>query len=124
MAPGHAGAPHGGYAQSDFLVCVLPLTRETRHILNAQLFAKLPKGAYVINVARGGHLNEPDLIGALDSGHLSGATLDVFETEPLAQTNAIWRHAKIIVTPHLAPLTPPPAPPRYLLHGIAPIQRA
>ncbi len=118
-----AGELDAFLAQSDFLVCVLPLTRETRHILNARLFAQLPKGAYVINVARGGHLNEPDLIAALDSGHLSGATLDVFETEPLPQTNAIWRHAKIIVTPHVAAITAPAVAARYVLDGIAAMER-
>jgi glyoxylate/hydroxypyruvate reductase A len=110
-------------AQSDFLVCVLPLTRETRHILNAQLFAKLPKGAYVINVARGGHLNEPELIAALDSGHLSGATLDVFEIEPLPPASAIWGHPKIIATPHVAAITSPTVAARYVLDGIQAMER-
>ena len=110
-------------AQSDFLVCVLPLTRETRHILDARLFAKLPRGAYVINVARGGHLNEPDLIAALDSAHLSGATLDVFEIEPLPPASAIWRHPKIIATPHVAAITAPAVAARYVLDGIAAMER-
>ena len=64
-------------------VCVLPLTEDTNGIMNAEFFAQLPKGAFVINVARGGHLIEEDLIAALDSGHLAGAVLDVFQTEPL-----------------------------------------
>jgi glyoxylate/hydroxypyruvate reductase A len=118
-----AGELDAFLAQSDFLVCGLPLTRETRHILNAQLFAKLPKGAYVINVARGGHLNEPDLIAALDSGHLSGATLDVFETEPLPPASPIWRHEKIIATPHVAAITAPAVAARYVLDGIAAMER-
>jgi glyoxylate/hydroxypyruvate reductase A len=109
--------------QCDFLICVLPLTRETRHILNAQLFAKLPKGAYVINVARGGHLKEPDLIAALDSGHLSGATLDVFEIEPLPPASAIWCHPKIIATPHVAAITAPTVAARYVLDGIQAMER-
>ena len=110
-------------AQSDILVCVLPLTPQTRHILNAQLFAKLPRGAYVINVARGGHVNEPELIAALDSGHLSGATLDVFETEPLPETSPIWKHTKIIATPHVAAITSPIAAARYVIGGIAAMER-
>lgn len=110
-------------ARTDILVCVLPLTTETRHILNAELFAKLPKGAYVINVARGGHLAEADLIAALDSGHLSGATLDVFETEPLAETSPIWKHEKIIATPHIAAITSPAAAARYVIDGIAAMER-
>jgi glyoxylate/hydroxypyruvate reductase A len=118
-----AGELDAFLAQSDILVCVLPLTPQTRHILNAQLFAKLPKGAYVINVARGGHVNEPELIAALDSGHLSGATLDVFETEPLPETSPIWKHPKIIATPHVAAITSPIAAARYVIDGIAAMER-
>jgi glyoxylate/hydroxypyruvate reductase A len=109
--------------QCDFLVCVLPLTDDTRHILNADAFAKLPQGAYVINIARGGHVNEPDLIAALDSGHLSGATLDVFETEPLPEGNPIWKHPKILATPHIAAITSPLAAARSIVNGIAAIER-
>ena len=118
-----AGELDAFLAQSDILVCVLPLTPQTRHILNAQLFAKLPKGAYVINVARGGHVNEPELIAALDSGHLSGATLYVFETEPLPETSPIWKHPKIIATPHVAAITSPIAAARYVIDGIAAMER-
>ncbi len=92
-------------ARCDFCVCVLPLTERTRGILNAALFAKLPKGAWVINVARGGHLIEEDLIAALDSGHLAGAILDVFAREPLPPDSPIWGHPKITATPHIAALT-------------------
>jgi glyoxylate/hydroxypyruvate reductase A len=106
----------------DFLICVLPLTPDTRHILNAKTFAQLPKGAYVINIARGGHLNEPDLIAALDSGHLSGATLDVFETEPLPEGSPIWKHPKIIATPHIAAITSPSIAARSVLDGIAKLE--
>jgi glyoxylate/hydroxypyruvate reductase A len=109
--------------ECDFLLCVLPLTPDTRHILNAATFGKLPKGAYVINIARGGHVNEADLIAALDSGHLSGATLDVFETEPLPQTNPIWKHPKIVATPHIAAITSPTAATHSILNGIAAIER-
>jgi glyoxylate/hydroxypyruvate reductase A len=110
-------------AGCDFLICVLPLTPDTRHILRAETFAKLPKGAYVINIARGGHVNEPDLIAALDSGHLSGATLDVFETEPLPAESPIWQHPKIIATPHIAAITSPVAATRSILAGIAAMER-
>jgi glyoxylate/hydroxypyruvate reductase A len=92
-------------AQCDICVCVLPLTDKTRGILNAALFAKLPRGAWVINVARGGHLIEQDLIAALDSGHLGGAVLDVFEREPLPPESPVWSHPKITATPHIAALT-------------------
>jgi len=94
-------------ARSDILVCVLPLTDETRHILNARTFAQLPREAFVINVARGGHLVEPDLIASIDSGHLSGAALDVFQTEPLPETSPLWTHPKITVTPHVAAISHP-----------------
>ena len=92
-------------AQCDYCVCVLPMTGETKGIMNAKLFAQLPKGAWVINVARGGHLIEEDLIAALDSGHLAGAVLDVFQTEPLPPESPIWRHPKITATPHIAGIT-------------------
>ncbi len=92
-------------ARSEILVCLLPLTPETRAILDADLFACLPRGAAVINLARGGHLVESDLVAALDSGHLSGASLDVFEDEPLARGSPLWMHPKVVVTPHIASLT-------------------
>jgi glyoxylate/hydroxypyruvate reductase A len=104
-----AGERDAFLAQSDILVCLLPLTPDTRGILNAALFAKLPRDAYVINVARGGHLVERDLIAAIDSGHLSGAALDVFESEPLPETNPLWAHPRIIVTPHVAAISDPAA---------------
>ena len=101
-------------AQCDYCVCVLPLTEDTRGIMNAKLFAQLPKGAWVINVARGGHLIEEDLIAALDSGHLAGAVLDVFQTEPLPGDSPIWRHPKITATPHIAGITDPQAALAYV----------
>ena len=88
------------------LVCLLPLTPHTKHILNASLFAKLPQGAFIINPGRGDHLAEDDLIPALDSGQISGALLDVFSVEPLQQPHAFWQHPNIMVTPHIAAQTP------------------
>jgi glyoxylate/hydroxypyruvate reductase A len=104
---------------SDFLICLLPLTNATRRILNAKTFAMLPDGAYVINVARGGHLVEADIIAAINSGHIAGATLDVFETEPLPETSPLWRHPKVIVTPHIAAITDPRIAVQYIVDGIA-----
>jgi glyoxylate/hydroxypyruvate reductase A len=89
-------------ARTDILVCLLPLTRDTAGILNARTFAGLPRGGYLINVARGAHLVEPDLIAALDSGQLAGATLDVFSEEPLPTENPLWRHPDVLITPHVA----------------------
>jgi glyoxylate/hydroxypyruvate reductase A len=105
--------------QSDILVCVLPLTKDTRHVLSAKTFKMLPAGAYVINVARGGHLKEDDLIAAIDSGHLAGAALDVFETEPLPETSPLWTHPKVLITPHIAALSDPQAMAQVAIDGIA-----
>jgi glyoxylate/hydroxypyruvate reductase A len=89
------------------LVCLLPLTAQTRGILNEKMFSALkPKGC-LINVARGGHVVMKDLIGALDSGHLSHAYLDVFEPEPLPKDDPLWAHPKVSITPHTAALTEP-----------------
>ena len=106
-------------AECDYCVCVLPLTDDTRGIMNADFFAKLPKDAFVINVARGGHLIEEDLIAALDSGHLSGAVLDVFQTEPLPADSPIWRHPKITATPHIAGITDPKMALAYVADCVA-----
>ncbi len=89
-------------AASNVVVCLLPLTEETQGILDFHAFAAMPKESYVINVARGGHVVVPDLIAAIDGGHLAGATLDVFETEPLPADSPLWRHPRITVTPHTA----------------------
>lgn len=86
----------------EILVNLLPLTDATRGILNAELFAKLPREACVINCARGPHLVEDDLLAALDSGQIKQATLDVFHLEPLPADHAFWGHRAITVTPHVA----------------------
>lgn len=109
--------------KTDILINLLSLTRETAGILNAKTFAALPRGAFVINVARGGHLVESDLLASLDSGHLSGAVLDVFEHEPLAPENPLWRHPKVTVTPHIAAISQPSVVLAYVRDGIAAFER-
>ena len=82
------------------LVCLLPLTPETRDILRRDTLALLQPGGYLINVARGAHLVEEDLLALLHEGHLTGATLDVFRTEPLPAGHPFWQHPQITITPH------------------------
>jgi len=110
-------------ARTDILTCLLPLTPATRGILNTDAFEAMPVGAAVINAARGGHLVERDLIAALDSNHLSGATLDVFETEPLPKDNPLWTHPKVTVTPHVAGLTDPREAARFVIDGMGKVER-
>jgi glyoxylate/hydroxypyruvate reductase A len=85
---------------TEILVNLLPLTAETRGILNRDLFGAMRRGGYLIQVGRGDHLVEADLVAALDSGQLAGAALDVFAKEPLAPEHPFWSHLKIFVTPH------------------------
>jgi glyoxylate/hydroxypyruvate reductase len=92
-------------AASKVLVCLLPLTTDTRDILNMRNLSKLQADGYVINVARGAHLVDDDLLALLNSGHLAGATLDVFRTEPLPAEHPFWRHPKILITPHTSART-------------------
>ncbi len=95
--------------RSEILVNLLPLTEETRDILDATTLGALPKGAALINAARGAHLVDEDLIDALDSGHLAYATLDVYRTEPLPPDHPFWAHPRITVYPHAAAWTLPEA---------------
>jgi glyoxylate/hydroxypyruvate reductase A len=102
---------HGAQGLPEFLaatrvlVNLMPLTPETENILNLATLSQLQKGGYLINVARGKHLVEEDLITLMDSGHLAGATLDVFRTEPLPADHPFWQHPKITVTPHTSART-------------------
>lgn len=105
-------ATYAGPAQFDafldglkVLVNLLPSTPETDGILNRQTFAKLSHGAYIVNVARGAHLVEKDLLDALASGQIAAATLDVFAKEPLAADHRFWREPRIAITPHISALT-------------------
>jgi glyoxylate/hydroxypyruvate reductase A len=92
-------------AASRILVCLLPLTPDTQGIMNLDTLSRLRPGGYVINVARGSHLVDGDLITLIDNGHLAGAALDVFRTEPLPADHPFWKHPKITVTPHTSART-------------------
>src|SRR5204862_7624916 len=108
---------------SDALVCLLPLTSQTKGVLNASVLGKIKKGGCVINLARGGHLVDGDLVAALDSGHLAHAYLDVFEPEPLPADDPLWRHPRVSITPHSAALTDPRTALPKVVHNIECVRR-
>jgi glyoxylate/hydroxypyruvate reductase len=93
--------------RSDAVICLLPLTPHTKGILDKDSLQRIRKDGSVINLARGGHVVIPDLVAALDSGHLAHAYLDVFETEPLPADSPLWAHPGITITPHIAALSEP-----------------
>ena len=99
------------------LVCLLPVTSETKGILTLELFRKLKSNAYLINVARGEHLVEADLISALEQDIIAGASLDVFQEEPLPESHPFWNHPKIQITPHIASMTDPESVANQLLEN-------
>lgn len=103
------GAEHlpGFLAQTDILVCLLPLTAQTRGMLDRDLFAQLPAGARLLHVGRGPQLDQNALIEALDSGQLAAAMLDVTDPEPLPEEHPLWSHPKVMITPHIASVTQP-----------------
>jgi glyoxylate/hydroxypyruvate reductase A len=107
----------------DILICLLPLTTSTRGILDCKVFSALPRGAAVINVGRGAHLDEAALLEALDSGQLSAAILDVSEPEPLPPAHRFWRHPRILLTPHIASVTQPETAALMVIDNLARHQR-
>lgn len=110
-------------ARTDILVCLLPDTPHTRGLIDARRLSRLRRGAGLINVGRGTHVVMRDLIAALDSGHLSGAVLDVFETEPLPPDDPAWVHPRIVVTPHIASSPSRRARAAYVAEAIAAFER-
>jgi glyoxylate/hydroxypyruvate reductase A len=105
------------------LICMLPLTPDTAGILNRDTLSRLPRGAYLINLARGGHLVEADLPALLDSGQIAGATLDVFQEEPLPAQHPFWQDPRIAITPHISALTVRSEAARQIAEKIVVLQR-
>lgn len=115
-------------AGTDILVCLLPLTQQTRGLLGAKLIAAMASdgvlpGRVVINAGRGGLQNEGEILAALDKGALWAASLDVFETEPLAQTSPLWTHPRVVVTPHNAAISRPAPLFEYVLQQVEKFER-
>jgi len=125
----HSADEHGDAAldavlrASRILVCALPLTPDTRGILNRTSLAKTPRGAYLVNVARGAHLVEEDLLALLQEGQLSGATLDVFAEEPLPASHPFWREPRIAITPHTSAQSGPADCARQIARKIRSMER-
>ncbi|WP_157218571.1 2-hydroxyacid dehydrogenase [Flavisphingomonas formosensis] len=116
----HSGAAEldAFLAECDILLCLLPLTPDTRGILCRDLLVRLPQGAMLINAARGGHLVAQDLLDLLDEGHLSAAMLDVTDPEPLPPGHPFWSHPRILLTPHVASMTRADSAARALIANI------
>lgn len=105
-------------ARTEVLVCLLPLTKETRHIVNRDVLYRLPRGAKLVNCGRGGTVDEAALLAALQDGHLAEATLDVFETEPLPADHPFWTMENMLVLPHIGSIAVPEIAARDVVENI------
>ena len=105
-------------AETRILVILLPLSRDTRKLIDRDVLWQLPRGAFLINAGRGELVNQPDLIEALDSGQIAGAALDVFDDEPLPAEHRFWHHPMVVLTPHIASLTNPPTAVEFVAENI------
>jgi glyoxylate/hydroxypyruvate reductase A len=110
-------------AGSNVLVCILPLTDATRGLLDRDTLRQLPSQSYVINVGRGAHVVEHDLLALIREGHLAGAMLDVFDHEPLPQHHAFWKEPRITITPHVSAVTVRAESARQIRDKIAALER-
>lgn len=109
--------------QTKVLVLILPLTKETENLMDKTKLAKLKQGAYIVNVARGAHIVEEDLLSLIQQGHIAGATLDVFREEPLPPAHPFWSEKRIHITPHISALTVRDESAKQIAHKIAALQR-
>jgi glyoxylate/hydroxypyruvate reductase A len=110
-------------AASDIVVCALPLTAQTEGLLDARAFARMPRGSYLINIARGAHVVEPDLIAAVQRGQLAGAALDVQRHEPMPADDPLWAVPGITITPHIAAQSSPDTIAAQFVAGLRCVQR-
>ena len=110
-------------SQTDILINVLPLTENTKNILTKNELKLLPKGSFIINIGRGGIINENDLLSFLNSGHINAAALDVFAQEPLPENNSLWGHSSVYITPHIAGQSNPGSAAKTIAENIRLIEK-
>ncbi len=113
----------GFLSQTEILINVLPLTEKTKNILTKTELKCLPKGSFIINIGRGGIINENDLISILDTGHIAATALDVFAEEPLPENNSLWDHPSVYVTPHIAGQSNPGSAAKTIAENIRLIEK-